>query len=67
MTTTAALLASLDAITFETRSMLTALDAALDARPENVREARRRVHEIQTNAQELLDLLSDVRLEETTH
>jgi hypothetical protein len=66
-TATAALFASLDTITHETRRMLTALDTAQDAQPEHVRAARVRVEQMRAQAQELFDLLSEVWLEEPTN
>jgi len=62
MTATAALLASLDTITAETTTMLTALDGAA-ASPDR-REAKRRVLEIRGFAQELFDWLAVAGLEE---
>jgi hypothetical protein len=67
MTTTAALLANLDAVLHETLLMRTTLDAADGLPQENVREVRRRVEEIRMRAQELFDLLSNVWLEERTN
>ena len=61
MTATAALLASLDVITAETTTMLTALDRAA-ASPDR-REAKRRVLEIRGLAQELFDWLGEAGLE----
>jgi hypothetical protein len=61
MTATAALLASLDVITAETTTMLTALDDAT-ASPDR-REAKRRVLEIKALSQELFEWLSEVELE----
>ena len=65
MTRTAALLASLEAIAYETTVMLAALDAAESLpSPSDRREAKRRVLEIRGRAQELFDWLSEARLEE---
>lgn len=66
MTSTAALLASLDVIAHETTRMLRTLDAAQIASDDR-REARRRVLEIQARTQELFDWLSEARLEEPTN
>jgi hypothetical protein len=63
MTATAILLASLDVITAETTTMLSALDDA-DLTPDR-REAKRRVLEIRARAQELFDWLAEVGLEES--
>ena len=65
MTTSAALLSSLEAITHETTQMLSVLDddaAKLSANDR--REAKRRVIEIRTKAQELFEWISEARLEE---
>jgi hypothetical protein len=65
MTATAALLASLDAISLETRNMLATLDDAEAAlSPADRREAKRRVYEIRGKTQELFDWLSEAKLEE---
>lgn len=62
MTATAALLASLESITYETVQMLAVLDD--EAPSSDRREAKRRVLEIRAKAQELFDWLSEARLEE---
>lgn len=64
MTATAKILASLETIYFETVQMLTAVDEAQQAPPTDRREAKRRVLEIRSKAQELSDWLSEVWLEE---
>jgi hypothetical protein len=61
MIATTALLVSLDVITAETTTMLSALDDAT-ASPDR-REAKRRVLEIRGLAQELFDWLGEVGLE----
>lgn len=63
MSTTAALLASLETIHHHTTLMLAALDGADVRRPEALREAKLRVLEIRRKAQELFDALSEDRLE----
>jgi hypothetical protein len=62
MCTSAVLLASLDRITHETTLMLLTLNHDA-AQTSDRREAKRRVLELQDKAQELLDWLSEVRLE----
>jgi hypothetical protein len=63
MSATTALIQSLDIITAETVTMLAALHEA-QMTPDR-REAKRRVLQIRTDAQELFDWLSAVGLEET--
>ena len=63
MSATADLLQSLDVITAETVTMLTALDES--KMTSDRREAKRRVLEIKGKAQELFDWLNAVGLEET--
>ena len=63
MTATAAILASLEAITAETTTMLSALDD-VSASPD-CHEAKQRVLEIRGRAQELFDWLAEAGLEET--
>lgn len=61
MTPTAALLASLDTITYETTSMLR---VAEDVQPQDRRELKRRIMVIRAQAQELFDWLAESRFEE---
>ena len=66
MPATATLLQSLDVITADAVTMLTALDEAESVMsPSDRREAKRRVLEIRGKAQELFDWLNAVGLEET--
>jgi hypothetical protein len=68
MTPTAALLASLEAIFHEMTSMLMVLDEAESILPASERrEAKRRVLEMRGKTQELLEWLSEARLEEPTN
>lgn len=62
MSATVALLSSLEAITYETVQMLAVLED--EEQTSDRREAKRRVLEIRAKAQELLDWLAEVRLEE---
>jgi hypothetical protein len=64
MTTSAALLASLETITHETVLMADALDVAEGLPAGERREAKRRVMEIRARAQELFEWVSEARLEE---
>ena len=64
MTTTAALLASLDTITHETVQMLVALENAPDITPRDRSDARVWVLEIRDSAQEFIEWLGVTRLEE---
>ena len=64
MTTSAALLASLDLISHETTMMVIALDVAAGLPESERREARRRVLEIRARTQELLEWVSEARIEE---
>ena len=65
MSVSAALLASLEAISHETTRMLNVLDANAEALPpDDVREAKRRIFLIRTEAQELFDWIGAARLEE---
>ena len=65
MTATAELLTSLETISYETVRMLQLIDAASKSpsRP----ELKRRVLELRGNAQELIDWLTESRLEEPTN
>ncbi len=62
MTATASLLASLDVISAETTTMLSALDSLRTSSDRH--EAKLRVTQIRGLAQELLDWLAEVGLEE---
>jgi hypothetical protein len=65
-TATATLLQSLDVITADTVTMLTALDSAESIlSPADRREAKRCVLEIKSGTQELFEWLAAVGLEET--
>jgi hypothetical protein len=64
MRVTAALLASLEAVSHETTRMLTTLDTADVRHPDHHRETKRRVTELRTKVQELFDWLAEARLEE---
>jgi hypothetical protein len=67
MSATADLLASLDVISHETTLMLSAIDQAHAARPDDRREVKRRALELRRQAQELFDFLSEVPLELQTN
>jgi hypothetical protein len=66
--TTAILLLSLERITHEIREMLSAIDASDSvASPAARHELRRRIFGMRTEAQELMEWLAEVRLEEASH
>ena len=67
MSVTADLLASLDVITHETTRMQTVLNEGHIVRTDDRREAIRRVTELRSKAQEMLDWLSEVRFEDPIH